>query len=80
LGEKSKAISALEAIQTVQIVTIKNKRFAVIDADEWEALIEWLETLEDLQVFKEAYNQLEAAGDNRERAGWLRWEEVQNME
>jgi hypothetical protein len=71
-------MSALEAVQTVQFVTIKNKRFAVIDADEWEELFEWLETLEDFQVFKEAYNQLEVAGGNREHAGWLRWEDVQN--
>lgn len=71
-------MSALEAIQTVQFVTVKDKRFAVIDADEWEALIAWLETLEDLQVFKAAYAELEAAGNNREKAGWLRWEDVRD--
>lgn len=30
----------LEAVQTVQFVTVKGKRFAVIEAGEWEALIE----------------------------------------
>ena len=71
-------MSALEAIQAVQFVTVKQKRFAVIDADEWEALVAWLETLEDVQIFKEAYAELEVAGNNREKAGWLRWEDVQD--
>lgn len=71
-------MTALEAVQNVQFVTIKEKRFAVIEAEEWEALVEWLETLEDLQVFKESYEQLEQAGGNREKAGWLRWEEVRD--
>lgn len=74
----STIVTALEAVQNVQFVTIKEKRFAVIEAEEWEALVEWLETLEDLQVFKESYEQLEQAGGNREKAGWLRWEEVRD--
>lgn len=71
-------MTPLEAVQTVQFVTVKQKRFAVIEAEEWEALIEWLETLEDLQVFREAYRQLEAAGGDREQAGWLRWEDIRD--
>ena len=71
-------MTPLEAVQTVQFVTVKDKRFAVVEADAWEALIEWLETLEDLQVFKEAYSQLEATDGNRAKAGWLRWEDVRD--
>lgn len=71
-------MTPLEAVQTVQFVTVKQKRFAVIEAEEWEALIEWGETLEDLQVFKDAYHQLEAVGGAREQAGWLRWEDVRD--
>ncbi|MCL4861515.1 MAG: hypothetical protein KJZ93_19005 [Caldilineaceae bacterium] len=71
-------MTALEAVQTVQFVTIKEKRFAVIDAEEWEALVEWLETLEDLQIFKEGYAALEQAGGDRQQAGWLRWEDVRD--
>ena len=71
-------MTALEAMQTVQFVTVKDKRFAVVEAEEWEALIEWLETLEDLQIFKESYQALEQAGGSRERAGWLRWEDVRD--
>lgn len=71
-------MTALEAVQTVQFVTIKEKRFAVIDAEEWEALVEWLETLEDLQIFKESYVALEQAGGDRQQAGWFRWEDVRD--
>jgi len=69
-------MTALEALQSVQYVTVKGKRLAVIDAEEWEAVIEWLETIEDLQIAKAAYEELRAAGGDRKRAGWLRWDEV----
>ena len=44
--------------------------------DDWEALIEWLETLEDRQVARAAFAELQAIGGNREKAGWLKWDEV----
>ncbi|HSJ54424.1 MAG TPA: hypothetical protein VLC52_11845 [Anaerolineae bacterium] len=69
-------MTALEALESVQYVTVKGKRLAVVSADEWEAMIEWLETLEDVELAKEAFAQLEAAGGDRERAGWLRWDDV----
>ena len=49
---------------------------AIGDLDAWEAMVEWLETLEDVEVAKHAYAQLNAAGGERERAGWLKWDEV----
>jgi hypothetical protein len=39
-------------------------------------LIEWLETLEDIQIGKQAFAELKAFGGDRERAGWLRWDDV----
>ena len=69
-------MTGLEALQSVQYVTVGKGRFAVIGVDDWEALIQWLETLEDLQVAKEAFAELRAFDGNRERAGWLRWDEV----
>lgn len=62
-------MSGLEALQAVQYVTAKGKRLAVIGVDEWEALIEWLETLEDIQIAKQALAELEAFGGDRAR--WL---------
>ncbi len=69
-------MTGLEALQSVQYVTVKGKRLAIVEADDWEALIEWLETIDDLQIAQEAYAQLEAAGGVREQAGWFKWDKV----
>jgi PHD/YefM family antitoxin component YafN of YafNO toxin-antitoxin module len=65
-----------EALQSVQFVTVRGKRLAVLSADDWEALIEWLETLEDVAIAKEAFAQLKAADGDRTKAGWLKWSDV----
>ena len=70
-------MSGLEALQSVQFVTKKGKRFAILSADDWESLIEWLETLEDTQIARQAFAELKAAKGNRTRAGWLAWEAVE---
>ncbi len=70
-------MTELQILDTVQFVTTdKGKRFAVLTAENWEALIEWLETLEDTQVLKQARAELQAAGGDRHRAGWLEWDEA----
>ena len=63
----------LDALQSVQFVTKKGKRFAVLSSEDWESLIEWLETLEDTQIARKAFAELKAARGNRKRAGWLKW-------
>ncbi len=68
----------LEALQSVQYVTVKGKRFAILSADDWEALIEWLETLEDIQVAKKASEALKTAGGKRARAGWFKWDDIKD--
>ncbi|OGO34983.1 MAG: hypothetical protein A2Z03_11305 [Chloroflexi bacterium RBG_16_56_8] len=70
-------MSLLETLQSVQFVTSKGKRFAVISAEDWEALIEWLETLEDVEIVRKAFADLKAAGGDRARAGWKKWEEAE---
>jgi hypothetical protein len=70
-------MAGLDALQSVQFVTVKGKRLAVLDAEGWEALIEWLETLKDLQIAQSALTQLKAAGGNCQRAGWLKWDKVE---
>ena len=69
-------MTGLEALQSVQYVTVKGKRFVVLDAEDWEALIEWLEALEDLEIAREALVALQRARGDREEAGWLPWEEI----
>ncbi len=66
----------LEALQSVQYVTIKGKRFVILDAEDWEALVEWLETLEDLEIARQALAALREAEGDRAKAGWLPWEEI----
>lgn len=69
-------MTGIDALQSVQFVTVKGKRLAVMSADDWEALIEWLETLEDLAVAQEAFTELRAAGGDRTKAGWLKWSDL----
>jgi len=69
-------MTALEALESVQYVTVKGKRLAIVSADDWEAMIEWLETLEDVELAKEAFAQLKAAGGDREQAGWRKWDDI----
>jgi hypothetical protein len=71
-------MSGLDALQSVQFVSKKGKRLAVLSADDWESLIEWLETLEDGSIAKDAFAQLKAAKGNRKRAGWLEWDKVKD--
>ncbi|HAX76682.1 MAG TPA: hypothetical protein DCY88_12775 [Cyanobacteria bacterium UBA11372] len=70
-------MTGLEVLQSVQFVTVKGKRLAVLNAENWEALIEWLEDLEDLQIARKALAELKAAGGDYERAGWLKWDDVE---
>jgi hypothetical protein len=70
-------MAGLDVLGSVQFVTVNGKRLAVLDAENWEALIEWLETLEDLQIARTAFAQLKSAEGNRQRAGWLQWNEVE---
>ncbi len=69
-------MTGLAALQSVQYATLKETRVAVIDIDDWESLIEWLETLEDVQIARQAFAELKAFGDDRDRAGWLSWDQV----
>jgi PHD/YefM family antitoxin component YafN of YafNO toxin-antitoxin module len=54
-------MTGLDALQSVQFVKKKGKRLVVLSADDWESLIEWLETLEDANIAKEAFAKLKAA-------------------
>lgn len=67
----------LEALQSVRFVTVKGKRLAVLNADDWEKLIEWPEDMEDLQIARSVLAKLKAAGNDFDRAGWLKWDDVE---
>ena len=46
------------------------------EEDDWKSLLEWLETLEDVQSVQQAFVELRAAGGDCKRAGWLEWQTV----
>lgn len=71
-------MTGLEALQAAQYISVENRQYVVVEADDWEALIEWLETLEDVRVFQQARAELQAAGGDPIRAGWLRWEDIRD--
>jgi hypothetical protein len=72
-------MTALDILQSVQFVTVHGKRLAVLDANDWDALIEWLETGEDAQAVRTALADLAAVGGDRTKAGWLRWDDVESQ-
>jgi hypothetical protein len=69
-------MAGLEASPCVQYVSVKGERFAIVNIEDWEALLEWLETSGDVPIAGEAYAQPKASGGDRERAGWLRGDEL----
>jgi len=71
------AMSGLEVLNSVKFINLKGNLVAVLSVEDWQALIEWLETIEDLQIARKAFAQLKATGGNRERAGWLKWDDVE---
>jgi hypothetical protein len=71
-------MTALDALQSVQFVTKNGQRLAVLRAEDWENLMEWLETVEDANVVRQAYAELKAAKGNRKRAGWHKWDDVKD--
>jgi hypothetical protein len=71
-------MTGLDALQSVQFLTKKGKRLAILSAEDWECLVEWLETLEDTQIARQAFADLKAAKGSRRRAGWLKWSAVKD--
>lgn len=49
---------------------------AVLDIEEWKRLLEWLDDEADLREAREALAELGAVGNDADRAGWLKWEDV----
>lgn len=69
-------MSNLEALQSVQYMTIRGERFAVIPVEEWNALLEWLETVDDVDVADLPFAGLKEANGNAQKSDWLKWEEM----
>ena len=64
-------------MQSVEFINLQGKQVAVLNLEDWQALIEWLDTLEDVQIVRKAFDELKAAGGKRKRTGWLKWDDVE---
>jgi len=69
-------MSGSDVLQSVQFVKHRGKRLAVLDAEDWEAPVEWVESLEDIAAARQALAALKAAKGDRKKAGWLDWQAV----
>jgi hypothetical protein len=65
-----------EALASVEFIVGRDgmPRAAVLDMAAWEALIDWLEDMEDLAIVQAALPRLRMGP---EKAGILRWEDVE---
>mgnify|MGYP001810597623 CR=1 FL=1 len=70
-------MTGLTALQSVQFVSFKGKRLAILREEDWETLIEWIENIEDEQIVKKALADLKKAKGNRASAGWLEWDQIE---
>ena len=72
-ANRDDANPVFEALLSVQFVQKNGRRFAVLDVDAWESLMEWLELLEDTQIARQAFRELDKSRGNRARIGWQPW-------
>jgi len=70
-------MNILNRLQSVRFTQIEGKPVAVLDVDDWQAAIEWLETIEDVQIVRNALTELEECHGDRDRAGWLKWDNIE---
>jgi RecB family exonuclease len=67
----------LEVLQSAQFVTVGGQRLVALSAEDWDAIVEWLEDLEDAKIAKQSLSELKAANGDRKKAGWLEWSEAE---
>ena len=66
----------MSLLQSPQFVTANGRRLVVLEGADWEALVEWIEDLEDREIVKESLEELRASGGDRKKAGWLNWRDL----
>ena len=69
-------MTVTEALASVEFIVGRDgkPRAAVFDMAAWEALIDWLENIEDWSIVQAALPRLRMGP---EKAGLLRWEDVE---
>lgn len=70
-------MNIIDRLQSVRFTHLEGKPVAVLDLEDWQAAIEWLETLEDIEVARHALAKLKECHGDRKRAGWLEWDAIE---
>ena len=58
-------MTGLEALKSAQFITVKDQRLVILTAEDWDALIEWIEDLEDAKIVKQSLSELKMASGDR---------------
>lgn len=62
--------------QKPQFLKAGEQQLVVLDARDWAGLVSRLEDKEDGDELRAAVSELNAAGGDPDKAGWLRWDEL----
>lgn len=71
-------MTVLESLKSVQfLVNQQGQKTAVLlDIQDWEQIINWIETNIDIKIATQAMQALENAGGRPKQAGWLAWDDI----
>ena len=69
-------VSTYTMRQKPQFLKAGEQQLVVLDAQDWAGLISRLEDKEDGDELRAAVSELNAAGGDPEKAGWLRWDKL----
>ncbi len=71
-------MTVIEALKSAQFV-VDNRGHptaVLLDIQSWEALIEWIEDVTDVEIATQGLTELKAAGGRPQQAGWLDWDRI----
>jgi len=70
-------MAALEAPQSPQSAAVKEKRLAVLSRRGPEALVEWLETIDDAQIARRPLRSLTPPEATESNPGGRKWDDAE---
>ncbi|WP_204103478.1 MULTISPECIES: hypothetical protein [Spirulina sp. CCY15215] len=70
-------MTALNLLRSLKFQELEGKQVAILELEDWHNLLNFLETLEDIQIVKTALHDLQETEGDRQKAGWLKWNEVE---
>jgi len=70
-----------EALKSARYAVDSNGKAAAVllDIENWETIIDWIENISDTKVAIQALDELRAAGGRPQQAGWLDWKTIREQ-